>query len=579
VGCQQLGVIRFSFFLFVGAWLVAAQPEQWRKERRLIDLHMHVGYSEPYLKRAVGIMDRAGIGIGANLNGGTVTRKDGKPSAFERNKALADRLFPGRFVHYANLDYAGWDEPGFAAKAAAQIDEAHRLGAAGLKEWKRLGLYLRDKNGKLILIDDPRLDPVWKRCGKLGLPVSIHVADPRAFWLPFNSKNERWAELKDHRPWWFGDKEKYPPRMDLLNALDRVIARHRKTTFVCVHFANNAEDLEWVDAALTRNPNMMADLAARIPEVGRHAPEKVRRLFTKHQDRILFATDFMVYSRLILGSSGKGPAPTDADAHEFYSKHWRWMETNDRQFAHMTPIQGDWKIDAIGLPPKVLRKIYFDNAHRLLVRTLPLPRLRAKRIREDFKLTGRLTAPQWKTATPARIERQISNGAAHPEIATTARVLWSDNFLYIGYECPFTKLTTFNPPQKTERYGLWSRDVVEAFIGTDPSDIGRYTEYELAPTGDKLDLKIIPGLKPIKGLGWDSAFEVATHIDPKRKIWTAEMRIPLKSLGGQAPGQKTEWRLNLYRHDPAHKAFLGWSPLANGSAHTPARFGRLTFEE
>ncbi|MDP7176926.1 MAG: amidohydrolase family protein [Verrucomicrobiota bacterium] len=553
-------------------------PEQWRKERRLVDLHQHVGSSEALLQRAVSIMDRAGIGIGVNLSGGTVTHKEDEFSAFERNKALGDRLHPGRFAYYMNLDYGGWDEPGFSGRAVRQVEEGHRLGAAGLKEWKRLGLYLRDKSGKLIRVDDPRLDPVWRRCGELGLPVSIHVADPRAFWLPFNSDNERWTELKDHRPWWFGDAEKYPPRMDLLNALDRVVARHPLTTFVCVHFANNSEDIDWVNAALDRNPNMMADLAARIPEIGRHAPEKVHRLFVKHQDRILFATDFMVYNRLTLGSGGSGPAPTDDDALDFYAKHWRWLETWDRQFEHMTPIQGDWKIDAIGLPPGVLRKIYFDNARKLLVRRLPLPRLQAKRIEADFELDGRLDDAVWPSATPARIESQINTGAAKPEIATTARVLWSDQFLYIGYSAPYTELTVFEPPLKTgERYGLWNRDVVEAFIGTDPSHPNSYTEYEVAPNGEKLDLKITNELKPPLGLEWSSGFEAATHIDRKRKIWTTEMRIPLQSLSGQPPQPGTQWRINLYRHDRAHKAFLGWSPCASGSAHTPAKFGHLTF--
>ncbi len=571
-------VSSFCFFSALAVAIADDSPEQWRKERRLVDLHQHVGSSEALLQRAVSIMDRAGIGIGVNLSGGTVTHKEGEFSAFERNKALGDRLHPGRFAYYMNLDYGGWDEPGFSGRAVRQVEEGHRLGAAGLKEWKRLGLYLRDKSGKLIRVDDPRLDPVWRRCGELGLPVSIHVADPRAFWLPFNSDNERWTELKDHRPWWFGDAEKYPPRMDLLNALDRVVARHPLTTFVCVHFANNSEDIDWVNAALDRNPNMMADLAARIPEIGRHAPEKVHRLFVKHQDRILFATDFMVYNRLTLGSGGSGPAPTDDDALDFYAKHWRWLETWDRQFEHMTPIQGDWKIDAIGLPPGVLRKIYFDNARKLLVRRLPLPRLQAKRIEADFELDGRLDDAVWPSATPARIESQINTGAAKPEIATTARVLWSDQFLYIGYSAPYTELTVFEPPLKTgERYGLWNRDVVEAFIGTDPSHPNSYTEYEVAPNGEKLDLKITDELKPPLGLEWSSGFEAATHIDRKRKIWTTEMRIPLQSLSGQPPQPGTQWRINLYRHDRAHKAFLGWSPCASGSAHTPAKFGHLTF--
>ena len=578
--CRSIHCIvsSFCFFSALAVAIADDSPEQWRKERRLVDLHQHVGSSEALLQRAVSIMDRAGIGIGVNLSGGTVTHKEGEFSEFERNKALGDRLHPGRFAYYMNLDYGGWDEPGFSGRAVRQVEEGHRLGAAGLKEWKRLGLYLRDKSGKLIRVDDPRLDPVWRRCGELGLPVSIHVADPRAFWLPFNSDNERWTELKDHRPWWFGDAEKYPPRMDLLNALDRVVARHPLTTFVCVHFANNSEDIDWVNAALDRNPNMMADLAARIPEIGRHAPEKVHRLFVKHQDRILFATDFMVYNRLTLGSGGSGPAPTDDDALDFYAKHWRWLETWDRQFEHMTPIQGDWKIDAIGLPPGVLRKIYFDNARKLLVRRLPLPRLQAKRIEADFELDGRLDDAVWPSATPARIESQINTGAAKPEIATTARVLWSDQFLYIGYSAPYTELTVFEPPLKTgERYGLWNRDVVEAFIGTDPSHPNSYTEYEVAPNGEKLDLKITDELKPPLGLEWSSGFEAATHIDRKRKIWTTEMRIPLQSLSGQPPQPGTQWRINLYRHDRAHKAFLGWSPCASGSAHTPAKFGHLTF--
>jgi predicted TIM-barrel fold metal-dependent hydrolase len=254
-----------------------------------------------------------------------------------------------------------------------QIEEGYRLGAAGYKEFKRLGLYLRDRAGKLIHVDDAKLDPVWKRCGELGMPVSIHTADPRAFWLPFDASNERWEELKDHRGWWFGDPAKYPPREELLAELDRVIARHPETTFVSVHFANNAEDLAWVDASLDRHPNMMADLAARVPEIGRHDPEEVRRLFIKHQDRILFATDFQVYDRLTLGSGGNGPPPTDEDAKDFFDKHWRWLETRDQNFPHMTPIQGAWTISGIGLPASVLRKIYFENAKKLLARSLPRP--------------------------------------------------------------------------------------------------------------------------------------------------------------------------------------------------------------
>lgn len=330
-------------------------------------MHVHVDPTPVHFAQAARIMDAAGIGVAVDLSGGTV-------SELARTKRVADETSPARFLEYMNLDYSAWDSPDFAQKAVAQVEEGARLGAAGFKEFKRLGLLLRDRKGNLLHIDDAKLDPMWRRLGELGLPVSIHVADPRAFWLPYDEHNERWKELKDHPRWWFGDAKKYPPRQELLAALERVIARHPETTFVCVHFANDAEDLDWVDAQLDKHPNMMADVAARIPEIGRHDPERVRALFVKHADRIVFGTDFQVYDRMILGSGGSGPPPSDDEAIDFFRKHWRFLETADRDFPHMTPIQGDWTISGIHLPDDVLRRIYFENAEKLLAR--PLAKLR-----------------------------------------------------------------------------------------------------------------------------------------------------------------------------------------------------------
>ena len=475
------------------------QTESWRAEHRIIDLHEHIDFTPEHLARAIRILDASGVGLGVNLSGGTVTPgKDGASSEFEQNKRLSDKLYPGRFVLYMNLDFQNWDQPDFPAQAARQIEEGHRLGAAGFKQFKTLGLYLRDGAGKLLKVDDPKLDPMWKRCGELNMPVSIHVADPRAFWLPYNDKNERWKELGDHKSWWFGDTNKFPPRMELLEALNRVVARHPETMFVCVHFANNSEELEWVDDALARHPNMMADLAARIPELGRHDPEQVRRLFLKYQDRILFATDFQVYEKLILGSSGNEAPPSDADGEVFFAKEYRWLETNDKNWEHMTPIQGDWTISSIGLPAPVLRKIYFDNARKLLARSLPTPMALARRTTRDFEPDGDLTRELWQTAKPVWLDCQSRDGAGKPETATTVRVLWSGEFLYLGYECPYSKLTEFDPAQSDhkrfdlnkEGVSLWDRDVIEAFIGSDAQHIGRYAEIEVALTNERLDLML-----------------------------------------------------------------------------------------
>ena len=123
---RRLFHILISSFCLLPALAADESPAQWRKERRLIDLHQHVGSSEALLKRAVSIMNLAGIGVGVNLSGGTVTHKKDELSAFERNKALGDRLHPGRFAYYMNLDYAGWDEPGFSERAVRQVEDHRR---------------------------------------------------------------------------------------------------------------------------------------------------------------------------------------------------------------------------------------------------------------------------------------------------------------------------------------------------------------------------------------------------------------------------------------------------------------------
>ena len=565
-------------------WQENKNAQQWRGEHRTIDLHQHIDCTPEHLSRAVKIMEAVGLGIGVNLSGGTVTPgKEGSASEFERNKKIADELFPGRFIQYMNLDYANWDQPDFSAQAVKQIEEGHRLGAAGFKEFKRLGLYLRDGQGKLLKVDDPKLDPMWERCGELHMPVSIHIADPKAFWMPYDEKNERWEELKDHKSWWFGDTNKYPPWKDLLDSLCRVIARHPKTTFVCVHFANNAEEPEWVDAALSKYPNMMADLAARIPEIGRHDPAKIRQLFLKHQDRILFATDFQVYDRLILGSSGSEAPPADADAEVFYAKEWRWLETRDRNWEHMTPIQGKWLISSIGLPDSVLRKIYFDNARKLLARSMPMPILEARHISQDFDLQGTLSNPLWRTARPGRLEQASRDGTVFPALTTILSALWSDQFLYIAFECPFTRLTVFETADLNHKRfdlqkdgaSLWDRDVVEAFIGADRDNIRHYAEFEVAPTNERLDLMVVN--LPEKDFGWSSGWQTATSVNSKSKAWTCEMRIPLMALSPEKPVTGTRWRANFYRCDRAQRGFLAWNPTLEGTFHAPERFGTLHF--
>lgn len=173
---------------------------------------------------------------------------------------------------------------------------------------------------------------------------------------------------------------------------------------------------------------------------------------------------------------------------------------------------------------------------------------------------------------PVLIEASSRNATPRPELATEVRALWSERFLYLAFDCPFTELTVFEPIQSHERIGLWERDVVEAFIGADTNNIGRYTEYEVSPTNERLDVRL-----PEKDFAWSSGFESATRVDQRARRWAAELRIPLTAMSDTKPQPGTQWRINLFRCDYANKAFLAFRPPLTGTFHTPARFGVLEF--
>ena len=329
----------------------------------IVDVHVH---TEPSRYGLISdIFASTGVTRFINLSGGS------PGSGLEEALAAADP-FDDRILVCVNLRWREFRRPDFVERQVQNLSEAARLGARCLKISKALGLAVPnpDDPEKLMAVDDPRLDPIWAAAGQLGLPVFIHTSDPKVFFEPMGPDNERMAELSVHPGWSFADPM-YPRRNELLAARDRVLARHRGTIFIGVHLANNPEDLDYVTRVLAENPNLYVDIAARLPEIGRHNPQKVRALFTKFQDRILFGTDLGLHDGLMLGSVGK-KKPGLPDLFLFYADHFRWLETADSDIPHPTPIQGDWTIDGIKLPADILTKIYAGNALRLFW-NLPAP--------------------------------------------------------------------------------------------------------------------------------------------------------------------------------------------------------------
>ncbi len=266
-----------------------------------------------------------------------------------------------RMVYFPTPDFRD-TSPGFGKRMAEELERKVEAGACGLKIFKELGLRHKDTDGNLIPVDDPRLDPLWAKAGALGVPVLIHVADPVAFFQPLDENNERREELQCHPDWHFGGPG-FPDHDTLLAQRNRVIEHHPGTTFIGAHLGNYPENLAYVDTCLDRYPNFYVDTSSRIGEIGRHPVEEVRTFFLKHQDRVLFGTDLVIGWDVFDDRTQRGVA----EFREFYEGHWRFFETDEQCIEHPGfPIQGNWTVDAIGLPDDVLEKLYLRNVQRLI---------------------------------------------------------------------------------------------------------------------------------------------------------------------------------------------------------------------
>lgn len=333
------------------------------KHRPVHEVHAHLNAEA--VPVALRLFDEEGIARVVNLSGGH------QNSQLDTHLAIA-RSTQGRVLPFFNIDWSRLEEEGtnFGHAIASDLRAAVEAGAAGLKISKALGLRVPTLDGTgLLPVDDPLLDPIFEAAGELGVPVSIHTGDPKAFFEPVTPDNERYKELAAHPSWsFYGDA--FPSREALLAQRARRVARHPETPFILVHFGNNPEDIDFVDRLLDAHPNAYVDVSARLAEIGRHDPEKVRALFIKHRKRILFGTDFMLSirgrrARLILGSSGD-EAPGREDIHTFFDLHWRYFESDAPAIPNPVPIQGDWDIHPIHLPEDILDDLYIHNAERLI---------------------------------------------------------------------------------------------------------------------------------------------------------------------------------------------------------------------
>jgi uncharacterized protein len=320
--------------------LVVPEHRVTRAKYPFVDLHNHQ-FNMPTqdLNALAREMDKLNMAVMVNLSG----RGRGSGDHLEKSIENARNTNPKRFVVFTNLDFTAIDDAEWQNRMLKQLEDDVRKGASGLKIYKHLGMFAVDSEGKRIHINDPRIDPLWKKCGQLGIPVLIHSADPRQFWQPIDENNERWLELKLH-PGRRHDNDTVKWETLIAEQHD-VFRKHPETIFINAHLGWLGNDLKKLSQLLDRFPNMYTEIGAVIAELGRQ-PTSAREFLIKYQDRVLFGKDSWVP--------------------EEYETYFRVLETADEYFPYHKRYHAFWRMYGLNLPDEVLKKIYYKNALKLL---------------------------------------------------------------------------------------------------------------------------------------------------------------------------------------------------------------------
>jgi uncharacterized protein len=318
--------------------LVVPENPVARARFSFVDVHSHHwNMAEQDLSLLIRQMDSLNMGIVVNLSG-----RGGQALKAQYDNIVKQGL-RDRIVLFTNISFNGMDDPDWTENALRQLEFDVQHGARGLKIFKNLGMDVKDSQGR-VRVDDPRIDPIWAKCGELGIPVLIHTADPQPFWQPHDENNERWLELKTH-PRRKRSDETTGPWEQIISEQHQVFRKHPGTIFINAHMGWYPNNLAHLGQLLDEMPNMYVEIGAVIAELGRQ-PRMAAWFFEQYQDRILFGKD--AYN------------PSE------YPTYFRVLETADEYFPYYKRYHAFWRMYGLALPEQILKKVYYQNALRII---------------------------------------------------------------------------------------------------------------------------------------------------------------------------------------------------------------------
>ena len=319
--------------------LVVPEHPTVRAKYPFVDVHSHHwGLAEKNLDELIAEMDELNMQVVVNLSG----------RGGERLKKMMDNInkygHADRIINFTNINIQSINDPDWTESTVRQLEYDHSIGARGLKIYKSQGMTNKDSEGNRVKINDPRIAPVWEKCGELGIPVLIHSADPKSFWAPHDSLNERWLELK-LRPGRKRDANNPASWETIIAEQHEIFRKHSNTTFINAHMGWYPNDLGRLSELLDDIPNMYVEIGAVIAELGRQ-PRMAKKFLTKYQDRVMF------------GKDSYRPAE--------YPTYFRVLETDDEYFPYYKRYHAFWKMYGLDLSDQVLEKLYYKNALKVI---------------------------------------------------------------------------------------------------------------------------------------------------------------------------------------------------------------------
>jgi len=305
-----------------------------------IDMHTHVyAQNDEAIMRWMKAMDACGIEKAIVFTGATGARFDALVKMYAK--------YGNRFELWCGFDFSGYGEPGYGPEAVRELERCFKNGAKGVGEvmFKGKGIPVTSSNRNLMLPDDPRMDPLFEKCAELRLPVNLHISEDKWMYEKMDSTNDG---LMNASKWEVKMESGAKTHEEMIERLEKTLKKHPRTIFIAAHLANCCADLTVLGNFFDKYPNLYADISARYGEIA-PIPGFVHDFIEKYQDRIVYGTD-MSFSEKI------------------YRVTFRILETTDEHFYEIGMFGYHWPLYGLYLSDGTLKKLYRDNALKIVNR-------------------------------------------------------------------------------------------------------------------------------------------------------------------------------------------------------------------